>query len=154
MKEHIKKTKLSDTVHIAAHMRFIDKIETEESTGLNPYNVIIRSVKLSNPDLTWTIYYDYKPVAIFGVGNGIYGGLPWLLATDKFTLRPDFVKSFAWAYLQTMLKEYGYLYNYVSCANHKSIRWLKKIGFRVGKPTPFGVKGNFFKPFEMGVCSV
>lgn len=151
----IKKTTWPDVFHVADFMRMSDRREVIASTGQDHKKVLMQSVLMSDRDMTWTIFYSGEPVAVFGVAPGEYGGIPWLLATDRFSNENnDFVKSFPWAYIEMMKRVYGNLYNYVHEKNRRSITWLVKCGFIVGDAVPFGMRGEMFRFFETGVSYV
>lgn len=145
----IRAIKKGDVEHVAGNMRWSDKVETWASTQLKPFDVLGKSVALSDQELLWAIEYDGEPVAVFGVASGTNGGIPWLLATDMFATNPAFVKKFPKAYINRMADKYGRLYNYVHNENRRSKRWLERCGFTVHGPTPFGFGGEPFCYFEL-----
>lgn len=107
-------------------------------------------VSLRNSERAWTIIADGRPISMFGVGetNILAGvGAPWMLGTDAVH---DHVVPFLRAgrcWVRQLLEGYTVLRNCVDDRNTLSIRWLKWLGFEVGKPVAF--KGHLFRIFEM-----
>lgn len=95
---------------------------------------------------------DGEPVALFGVGalsllQGV--GTPWLLGTDRMWRHPRTLVVEGRRYLSTMRSLYPHLVNYVDARNDASIRWLKRLGFTLHDPAPYGAMGLPFHKFEV-----
>lgn len=77
------------------------------------------------------------PVALFGVGHTVLGGVPWMGGTEGInqlkltTLRSVRVVINAW------LDHYGYLYNDVHKDNLKSQDMLRWLGFTIEDTSEF-----------------
>ena len=78
----------------------------------------------------------------FGIcpGEGPNVGVPWYLGTHRVfrgaALRDLLTRGRAFLYEHAITDEH-YLVNFVSEQNHKSIRWLKYMGFTIGGTTYF-----------------
>lgn len=93
---------------------------------------------------------DNRPIAMFGVGdvNILAGvGSPWMLGTPEIERHVmTFLRQCPY-WVGQLLQGYTVLRNCVDDRNKLSIRWLKWLGFEVGKPVVF--KGHMFRMFEM-----
>ena len=47
-------------------------------------------------------------------------------------------------FVSEMVERYGYLENYCDARYVQSLNWLRRIGFTVGEPVPYGPSGNLF----------
>ena len=137
-------------VHISENMREADRIEVWASHKMTPIEAVINSVELS--DMVSVAVYKTKPCAVFGLVKRdlLTGtGCPWLLGTDDIDLcKRDFILHKREG-VKEMLTHCRRLENYVHVANTKSIRWLKTMGFKFGKPERLGFNGEYFVKFSL-----
>lgn len=137
---------------VANAMREAEVLEVEKSSGRSPYNALKRAVEVSEKSAT--ILIDGKPVAIFGVAHltpisDI--GYPWMLGTDDVQKHARRLLPHAGGKLDILAARYKHLRNYVHAANTVSIRWLRRMGFTIHDPAPYGVSGDMFHLFEKDV---
>ena len=52
-------------------------------------------------------------------------------------------------YIGRMLGAFPHLLNYVHAGNTTSVRWLRRLGFTLAEPQPYGARGELFHQFEM-----
>lgn len=131
-------------------LRRADREEIDALTGGDPQEALAESVARSAS--AWAGLADGALVCLFGVvpaspaGNA---GIPWLLGADSVAAygRPFLRRNRA--YVRAMLRDFPVLANVVDARNAVSIRWLRWLGFTLGTPTPMGVRGLPFIPFEM-----
>lgn len=100
----------------------------------------------------WSAHEDTALLAVFGVGplsmiNGI--GSPWLLGTPLLDRRSRLLQRLAPQYVAKMLQFFPHLLNFVHVENVRSVRWLKRLGFTIHPPAPYGRLGHLFHRFEM-----
>lgn len=92
------------------------------------------------------------PVALFGVGRATVmasHGVPWLLGTDLADRLIRRLLPFCRAVVAHWRAQYSLLVNHVSADHHRSIRWLKWLGFDLFPAAPHGPFGHPFHRFEM-----
>ena len=139
----IRKTILEDLDYLAPRLRFEDKREILDGTGLNPYQALTASFNCSDISLT---IVDTKniPVGIFGVSAD---GAIWLLATPE-------IKRIRFSFLRESRKvvnllnyKYKLLWNFVDCRNELHLRWLKWCGFKFIRKVNHGVSQQPFYEF-------
>lgn len=131
-------------------LRRADREEVEALSGRNPREALVESVEQSSS--AWTGLADGKLVCCFGVTPltliGVTG-TPWLVGSDEiYNYRIHFLRR-NHAYIAEMLWQFPILRNVVDARNTLSVRWLRRLGFRLGEPTPMGLHGEPFIPFEM-----
>ncbi len=116
-------------------LRQSDQAELIAAYGLSPVEALLISVAESKQ--AWAILFDGAIEGVAGVTEYRRNlckrpaGIPWLLATDKFTeFRISLAKE-AKRHLNSLAERYSYLFNYVDSRNTTSIIWLKWLGFTV-----------------------
>ena len=139
----IRKTISEDIDYLAPRLRFEDKREILDSTGLNPYQALRECFTCSEISLT---IVDTKniPVGIFGVSED---GAIWLLATPEIKrIRFSFLRE-SRKVVNLLNKKYKILWNYVDCRNDLHLRWLKWCGFSFLRKINYGVNQKPFYEF-------
>lgn len=136
---------LNDAVSLAPRLRAADKAELRACGHLDTEMVLIESIVLS--DEAWAYEAGGKVLALMGVvGEDTYG-VPWLLGSDELFNHRKAIMQLPFEYVPRWVEKYGKLMNIVHTGNHRSVRWLKYIGFTLGEPVQFN--GHFFYPFTM-----
>lgn len=135
---------------LTLELRRADREEVLALSGRNPREVLVESVERSAN--AWAGLADDKLVCLFGVVPmtliGITG-IPWLVGSDDICAYSRQFLRRNRVYLHEMLAEFPHLRNVVDQRNAVSIRWLKWLGFTLGKPAAMGAQGLPFIPFEM-----
>jgi len=117
-------------------LRQSDKDELKAITGLEPKEALKASLEASTSTLV--LVHDGKVEAVGGVTDSRKGfGIPWFLATDKFSeYRFTFVKA-ATVVVEAMLEMYHSLFNVVDSRNEDAIKLLRWLGFHVDTEAEF-----------------
>ena len=144
---HFRLTFLEDIKYLAPRLRNEDKQEIIASTGLKPYEALLKGY-LENVIVFTIVNTKNKPVGIFGIndcGNGL--GAIWLVATNK-------LKDIQYPFLRENKKvidflntKYKILWNFVDCRNSLHIKWLKWCGFKFINKQKYGVLNKPFYEF-------
>jgi len=143
-----RQTKLEDIEYLAPNLRFEDKREVLDATGLPPYQALIHC--FINAKVSFTIVdTEDVPVGIFGVNNE---GAIWLLATPQ-------IKKIRFSFLRECKKvvdflntQFPVLWNFVDCRNELHIKWLKWCGFTFLRKLNYGVNQKPFYEF-IKICA-
>ena len=127
---------------LAPYLRLSDRIEIECTSGQEPLDALLESVRVSDPDMVWAALDQRLPVAMFGA-NSLKGeeiGGIWLLASyGIYRNKRDFMKK-SREYLAKMHERYEYLTNFIDEQNLVTRRWLQALGFKpVQRIEHFGV---------------
>lgn len=142
----------TEVAHIAQALRARDRQELQAVHGddVDVLACLRRAISVSEQAFTaWAP--DGEPIALYGVAAvSLIGGLgcPWFLATDRAQSYPRDIVVVGKQSVQDWSQRYDQLFNYVDARNLRSIRWLKRIGFDVFPPLPYGVQGRPFHRFE------
>ncbi len=139
-----------DIVFVAKNLRRQDKIEMQAMQGedVNIEATLQHSVSITEEPVT--VMLDTGVVGcILGIAPVLDTkiGVPWLVGTDDIE---DYGREFVCMgreLVEKGLEKYDLLCNYVDARNLRSIEWLKRIGFEVQAPTPFGKYGLPFHLF-------
>lgn len=103
--------------------------------------------------LSWTATVDNEPVAILGVSpqGTLLGdiGVPWMLGTEGVSRHRRAFMQVSSGYIAQMLGAFSHLLNFVHAENAAAVRWLKRTGFSLDEPAPYGPHGEPFHRFEM-----
>ncbi len=142
-----------DIVYIALNMRTADVAELKAAHGddCDIGALLSRSVDNSTLVRTTVDALTGEPVAIFGVAPAsLLGatGIPWMLGTEKMFDYPRELWRDGRRWVGEMLVLFSHLANFVDARNEASIKWLKRFGFTVEAPQPYGVTGLPFCRFE------
>ena len=141
----------ADAQPLAKHLRAGDRAEIAAYGGnLDPVRAIETSIRSSY--LCWTFEVDDQVACVLGVSavsalGGI--GCPWMLGTDAVPRHRRILTQLAPGYIRRMLAAFPHLVNHVHAGNTTSVRWLRRLGFTVHPPVPFGTAGELFHPFEL-----
>ena len=136
-------------IELAPNLREMDQIECNAvSPGISNEEVLKRCALEATRSYA-VVDSEDGCLAIFGVREiGAGFAIPWMLASDLFFTKykrrfireaPDFV--------QKLLGNNYFLYNYISRDNHVCIRWLSSLGFQVNTSQEVDVNGVIFHPF-------
>ena len=127
---------------LAPKLRQADKDELAGLSDITPEEGLWQSFYQSN--MRWAILLDGEVVCIFGCGDRC----PWMLASEKLPLIRHAIAKNSRKYMRFMLRQHGFLFNFVDSRNALSIKWLKWLGFEFGEPFA-GKNGTTFYPFFM-----
>ena len=117
-----KPTQVSDT-SIAIELKQMDYLTLQQYRYQNTQE-LLQIYKIG--------YYNNEPCVLFGVAKSEYGGIVWMVATEKIN---EVSKTNVARYSECAVKEienrFSFLYNYVHKDNAVSINWLSWLGFTV-----------------------
>lgn len=132
-------------------MRVADRDEVRASSGDALLDAVQRSVHASS--MCWAVEMHGELLCIFGcapIGSLLScEGAPWMLGTDALDRHPVTLMKSCPRYIDLMKESFPHLRNYVDARNKKSIRWLRRLGFTIHPPIPYGVSQLPFHPFEL-----
>ena len=132
-----------DCNYLADRLRYEDKREILDATGLTPYGGLIKSYVSSEVCFT-IVDKDDVPVGMFGVSKR---GAIWLLASEEiFRIRFSFLRE-SRKVVDFLNKQYPTLWNFVDSRNELHIRWLKWCGFKFLRKIKYGVSQKPFYEF-------
>lgn len=132
-----------DIRFVGERLREADRAEVL-ALGARPEVGLRMSAEAS--DYVWCGRIDGVPSMIFGCSQNVLSdrGEVWALGTDNCTNHPREMLVYGRSVLRMMLDIFPVLENWCDARYEKSLRWLRKIGFTVGEPEPFGAKGALF----------
>lgn len=137
-------------LELAEHIRPADRVELAACGFDDPQRAIEAS-------LAWSTHMvaavaEGRCGAIMGVSplSMLEGrGSPWMLGTDLVVKHRRALMAHTPAYIRAMLHAYPHLVNYVHADNDVAVRWLRRAGFTLHAPEPYGTRGELFHRFEM-----
>lgn len=136
---------------LVANMRQLDRQELTAASGPDLHDTLIKSLAFSYAP--GAAFDDKGLMCIFGALPGKLMGdeaAPWLVGTDRLTLHPSALNRGTRSYLGKVRQLFPKLFNYVDARNLPSIRWLRRMGFQIDEPMPFGLAAMPFHRFHMG----
>lgn len=138
----------ADIEAIAACARQADVDEMQACAGASVAECLRQGLEQSLR--VWVIESEGLPLAACGdTMAGIGTGVPWMVTTDHIlSNRRGFLRA-SRAVVGDALKRHHQLINYVDARNTDAIRWLAWLGFTIGDPVPYGVRGLPFHQFHM-----
>ena len=125
---HLRKANLEDLRYVANNMREMDKLEAFYQSGQEPLQALQFTYICSKVNMAIADDND-QPIGLCGV---VEGGVIWMVATDKLFENTKYKiqlirKGRKW--VESLLKKYKVLYNFVYAENDSAIKWLKSLGF-------------------------
>ena len=140
--------KIEHAYQLAPHMKQADREEVKAASGLEPLEVLLKSLELS--EKAYTIMVAGSEVIALGglVHLTQEVGIPWALTSDKIVLYPKQFCSITKELIKGFHKSYPLLTNFCDARNTTTIRWLKWCGFQGTARVPkFGVAKRLFLQF-------
>lgn len=133
---------------IVAKLTPVDKAEAEAMCGGSALDGLEQSLSNSVVDECYILFINGVPEGAFGLvksmtnraANKIVSS-PWLLASDELRKYPKSLTSTAKEILSHWATM-GDLINFVSTENHRSIRWLRTLGFTIDKKQTYRFFGS------------
>ena len=144
---HFRLATLEDIKYLAPRLRYEDKREILASTGLLPYEALLKGY-LENVIVFTIVNRKNIPVGIFGVndcGSGV--GAIWLLASEDLTTAQISFLRQCRDVVKVLNTKYKILWNFVDCRNSLHIKWLKWCGFKFINKQKYGVLNKPFYEF-------
>ena len=144
-----------DADAIEPHLRVSDRDELIAASGPDVLGQLREAVEQSRGRLgrmAFVAEHEGEGIALFGfVPTSALSSAahPWLVGTPGLSKVPGMLNRLSRSYCSAVLGEYPLLSNYVDARNTASIAWLKRLGFTLDDPQPFGVEGLPFHRFEM-----
>lgn len=127
---------IDDAFELAPRLREADRRELDAQGRPDHDVVLAESIAMSEE--VYAFVHDSEVHAVFGVVDGGDHGVPWMLGSDMLFNQSRQLVTLPQQYLKRWLARYGLLQNMVHAENHRSIRWLKRIGFEIHPPFPYG----------------
>ena len=135
---------------IAADMRQADADEVWVSSHQTPIEALLEGWKAS--DFAVIVTVDGEPCVMMGlvIRDILTGaGVPWLLGTENaLKYKRHFITQVP-PVIDEMSSICPRLFNYVHTENKVSMQWLKRIGFTIDDPIPFGLDKELFHRFHL-----
>lgn len=149
---YIRNTNLVDVVKLAHNLRDSDRAEIAAYGQTNVLKGLTDSV--AHSVLCWSAFINGELAAILGVAPmSVLGGIgsPWMMGTPVLDAHSRVLVRETPRYIDKMLVAFPHLVNHVHAENKTSVRWLRRLGFTVHPPRPYGQLGESFHEFEMKV---
>jgi len=151
---HIRIATLDDIEPVASAMRIRDVEEVYAATGQTPHEALHDA--LTDSTFAYAIT-DYSGVfCLFGVSPYVdQMGAPWMLATDRLMDHKRILFTLAPRYIAEMEQHHPILLNYVDARHSDSIRWLRRMGFKLtGYEINYGFERRpFFQFSKVSKCA-
>jgi len=144
---HLRKASLQDLRYVADNMREVDKLEALYQTGQEPQQALQFTYMCSKVNMAIADDND-QPIGLCGV---VHGGVIWMVGTDKLFENKKYKiqlirKGREW--VESLLKSYDILYNFVYAENDSAIKWLRSLGFTfINYHEKYGIQGKPFYEF-------
>ncbi len=144
---HLRKASLQDLRYVADNMREVDRLEALYQTGQEPQQALQFTYMCSKVNMAIADDND-QPIGLCGV---VHGGVIWMVGTDKLFENKKYKiqlirKGREW--VESLLKSYDILYNFVYAENDSAIKWLRSLGFTfINYHEKYGIQGKPFYEF-------
>jgi ribosomal protein S18 acetylase RimI-like enzyme len=144
---YLRKANLKDLNHVCENMREMDRLEAVYQTGEEPADAL-RLTYLAGEQVLTIAGDNDQPMGLCGV---ISDGCIWMICTDELFTNKKYKiqlirKGRKW--VESLLKKYKILYNFVYAENDSAIKWLKSLGFTfIQYHEHYGMQGKPFYEF-------
>lgn len=140
-----------DFAVLLSDLRNADRQEIIAATGQTPEKVVPKLAEVAEV-LAFDIGGKLAAIGgVFPVSLVEQSGQPWMLGTDVMDRNPGALNKAMRGYLQHVLKRYKHLENWVDARNVKSVRWIRRLGFKIHPAKPYGPQGLPFHRFDLRV---
>jgi len=146
----VRQAGLPDARLIASDIRDEDRDEILRLGYGSVPDMLALSIDRSAMCGTW--FHQDRPIALFGIvpiSVATDTASPWLIGTNELSrCKASFLRE-TQRWIAEWRRQYSVLSNHVDAEYAQSIRWLKRSGFTVYPPEPYGALGKPFCRFEM-----
>ena len=134
-----------DVLALHDRLRPEDEAEVKAACGHSPMKSLLHGLQHGK---CWTVEYEGRPAAMFGVIKSTLDptiGYVWLLGSPDIDEFPVTFLRQSEQWLLTAAEGYEVLTNYVDCRNSVHLKWLRWLGFALGRVIDkFGVEERPF----------
>lgn len=137
------KPSMQDAIYLAEHLNKANKREMTAGYGKHILRDMLDGIKYS--EKIGCCKFDGVPVAIYGVRKAspiADYGLVWLFLGEISDKDRYYTALQTKRFIEAILQDYSYVYNYVDVGNDKIIKWLEFLGAEFSEPEEFGLYGN------------
>lgn len=137
-----------DAVRLAANLRPVEVEELRAATGQEPLPCILEGLDMSSE--AWAVYIGGELACVWGVVPMRQGlltgrsGVAWLLSTHAVERWPIAFWKLCLRVVPELLKRWDEIVNAIDVRHQQSVRWARRLGFKLEEPRPFGVAGLDF----------
>lgn len=151
MEVKITPTTYEDCLDLAAIMRQSDIDEIYATNHSTPEQGLL--LGFYNSIVIYTVKINGELIMIYGISKlpFVHGVCPWMLASENIEKYGVTFYRHTRKHILAMIKQYGYLENYVDSRNVKSIKWLSWLGFTIHDAEPYGIEQRLFHRFSMTI---
>lgn len=109
-------------------------------------------LSLTESDEAYTALVDGEPAMMFGCQQPLMSeaALVWALGTDLCTRSPRQMLEYGRQKIAELRERYPVMHNHCDARYKAAHRWLRRLGFHVGDPKPFGQNGELFCKITIG----
>lgn len=136
-------------------LRPADVAELDAAQGRPIGDVVVESY-MQSPEVWAWWSDDDELIAVFGyvpLGPILTTmAAPWMLGTPLVERHAGALIRSTRHYVAAWRERYPLLVNFVDARNTASIRYLRRVGFTLDEPAPFGAAGLPFHRFHMGLA--
>ena len=147
VKPYVRGGSLEDCLEVAKNISFPDRAEIMAAVGTGPEAALHYCFLMSFR--CWSVMYGGRCVFVFGLAREDWRWVtPWAFSTPEVSRFPVAFLRGSRSVARRLFARYPYMLNWVDARHDKSIAWLRFMGFKLGKPQPYGVYGMDFIPFR------
>ncbi|MBL4860744.1 MAG: hypothetical protein JKX96_11240 [Acinetobacter sp.] len=150
VKYNIRSATEEDAEYLSTRLKPMDIREIDAVTGRGAIVVLKSGVIGSENCRVGTV--DGVPLCVYGVRKMSHlsdTGIVWLLSTDEIDKHVMKFGRECGKELKKMMGNLRMIENYCHVENRKTIVWLRWLGFKFDKPSPYGRRQDMFRRFYM-----
>lgn len=128
LKLEIRPASREEAIWLSPRLRPEDQQEVETATGKPVEEVLLNALSISAECFSLRFNDEPDLVALFGVAESSFGGVPWMLCTSEVTRGAIAILRETPQWLNKWARQYRVLRNIVDMRNRLHIRWLRAAG--------------------------
>jgi hypothetical protein len=149
----IRPATIADAHDLAPRMRDVEVAEIQAADGTTPLEALVDAITTSSEAYALIIggelacCYGVRALQSSALGGRV--GIVWMLTSPVVERKPKAFWKVCLKQVPALLTRWDELVNAIDVRHEKSIRWAKRLGFRLDAPAPFGIAGRDFARFRV-----
>jgi hypothetical protein len=130
---------------MAPRLREADRLEVLSAAGMTPEAALLHSLSVTPSPRA--LILGGSPCAMWGVQpihQAADIGVVWMLGTPELVENPLWFWRMCKAEVARLSSEWVVLLNWIDARYDASLRWARRLGFRLDDPRPYGPRGDLF----------
>jgi len=150
---YVRPAENADSSVLTPRLRDSDVLELAATfgPGVSTKEAVDFSIERSSE--VYSMVLDGDVEALWGVADcpqDQYSGIPWLVGSDSINGVGKVIARYSKGWVEHLMRNYTFLYNFVHVPHWQSQKWLQLCGFTILEEHSYGFNGEDFYLFTKG----